>query len=894
MVIEQKHREHLKLSGLTDERIDSLDWYTEVSPVAIARLLNWSRPNKRVGACLVIRFRDYPSGEPNCYARIRPDKPRSTTKAKYESPVGSVSRAYFTPEAIEAAKRKGAVLAIVEGEKKAESSAMAGVPTIALVGIWNGFKPREKGEDGRGKGPRVLLDELAAIDWQGRTVIIIFDTDPIRNRDVFHARAELARVLTEHGAEVRFVDLPLGPTGEDGLPMKTGADDYIYREGPEAFRQLVHQVIVAQPVIRDLEDFRREMSEQRVAILNADGFYLDRSPTGSGKSHADVEAMRVAGTSLIVVPNHSHCGETAACFSQLDVVAVPYPALSGETCENFREASYALDCGLSVASAVCPGCRFQNDCEYHLELAEAENSPHRIATHKRAELAFENLAANARYCSIHEDSTNILRPLREISSIGPLQDVAAVARDARHALNFKNNGTLAHTFQLVEDAAEMLISYLRDGEAQIIQLPQGVKRPMGIDPEILKAIRYANIRPGPDFRDALQVCLGIAYEEVGEAVLSVHNSIGRGRQPRTTRTVVANWKPRIPKSSVMLNDATATAESIAAATGRPVIDVTPAGDLEEFHPVLQFPLDVTKSTSEKVFLGILRGLMAHLPHYRKIGLICDSKFVPAVRGTSKKVNLEDFLRDRIAKSEYFRSGNARGSNEFLETCDAIFCIGTPRIRTSVIKKRLIQIGKSAASIRDGQWGPAYWSGLTPTGRRQTIRGLGYADWDWNSAHKEIVAAEILQSAGRGRAILENGLPVFLVTNEEIGIQISDLQLQPLTETDVRALKAIASLRTPFPKRPGDVSQGHHFLKNIIGDAVLSTPKPKASEIATQIGISESGVKKIFKKLHDAKLLEHVGKRGGWKPTPNVFKFFADDETAKKIYDAEIEKLVEEI
>ena len=47
---------------------------------------------------------------------------------------------------------------------------------------------------------------------------IIFDTDEKRNPYVNQARAELARVLTDLGAYVVLIDLPIGRRKERGSP----------------------------------------------------------------------------------------------------------------------------------------------------------------------------------------------------------------------------------------------------------------------------------------------------------------------------------------------------------------------------------------------------------------------------------------------------------------------------------------------------------------------------------------------------------------------------------------------------------------------------------------------------------------------------------------------------
>jgi hypothetical protein len=171
----------------------------------VARILRWDRPARDIGPCLIIPFRQL-DGTFNGFCRVKPDRPRTEERdgkirhIKYEQPRGKSSKAYFTLAAIEAIKSKGTLLGFTEGEKKALAISQAGIPCIGLTGIWNWQRPRVA-VAGTPKGERKLIEDLAAIDWAGRIVPIIFDTDSDRNPDVDFAAAELARVLSELGAE---------------------------------------------------------------------------------------------------------------------------------------------------------------------------------------------------------------------------------------------------------------------------------------------------------------------------------------------------------------------------------------------------------------------------------------------------------------------------------------------------------------------------------------------------------------------------------------------------------------------------------------------------------------------------------------------------------------------
>src|SRR5262249_55550446 len=153
--------------------------YSVNDPARVSELLRWDRPAKRLGACLVIPFRT-PAGEPDGYARLKPDRPR--TKAgkpvKYEAPRGTpLGRAYFPPGTVGALADPAAPLILVEGEKKAAKADQEGLPCVGLSGVWGWQRKRPAGKDGKKSGPRLLIEDLAAVAWKGRAVTVVFDSD---------------------------------------------------------------------------------------------------------------------------------------------------------------------------------------------------------------------------------------------------------------------------------------------------------------------------------------------------------------------------------------------------------------------------------------------------------------------------------------------------------------------------------------------------------------------------------------------------------------------------------------------------------------------------------------------------------------------------------------------
>src|SRR5262249_55889670 len=146
-------------------------------PERISRYLNWNRPAKDFGPCLVIPFAALDGGDDG-FHRLKPDKPRKSKSdaklIKYESPVKKPNRAYFPPGTIPTILTEAAPLVITEGEKKALALTQAGYPAIGLVGVfgWQ-LKRADKTK------PRKLIKDLAGIAWKGRPITIVFDSDVV-------------------------------------------------------------------------------------------------------------------------------------------------------------------------------------------------------------------------------------------------------------------------------------------------------------------------------------------------------------------------------------------------------------------------------------------------------------------------------------------------------------------------------------------------------------------------------------------------------------------------------------------------------------------------------------------------------------------------------------------
>jgi len=178
--------------------------------------------------------------------RLRPDRPRSNgdgKPVKYEQPTGLPLHLDVNPLVWTRVLDGGPgwvapqpVLAVIEGEKKADALASVGVPAVCLTGVWSwGHEV-----DGRKGTP---LAEWEHVPLAGRPVCLVFDSDVATNEHVQLALTRLSAYLRERGARVWWT---LPPAGGNG---KVGVDDYLAAGG--SWDQLVRQSVFPNPL-----DFR--------------------------------------------------------------------------------------------------------------------------------------------------------------------------------------------------------------------------------------------------------------------------------------------------------------------------------------------------------------------------------------------------------------------------------------------------------------------------------------------------------------------------------------------------------------------------------------------------------------------------------------------------------------
>lgn len=122
---------------------------------------------------------------------------------------------------------------IVEGELKALCGHSQGLPIVGLSGVynWRTSCPEAEllAEGEKLTDEEALLPELAQVDWSGKKINLLYDSDITSGHRAYDAFPRLAEQLYRLGAEeVRVLSLPSVTQGQ-----KTGLDEFILARGPE-------------------------------------------------------------------------------------------------------------------------------------------------------------------------------------------------------------------------------------------------------------------------------------------------------------------------------------------------------------------------------------------------------------------------------------------------------------------------------------------------------------------------------------------------------------------------------------------------------------------------------------------------------------------------------------
>lgn len=186
-----------------------------------------------------------PSGKKTDFWRIRltddvARKADPNKKLRYLQPADTVPRLYFPPitdwEMIN--RNPDVDIVITEGEKKAIACTMQGLPCVGIGGVWS-WQARKKGLR--------LIPDMELIQFKGRNVRIIFDSDVMLKEDVQKALNALSAELEKLGAKILITYLPQ----DEG---KVGLDDWLLQHPVSALADLETETMSATTVLRKLNE----------------------------------------------------------------------------------------------------------------------------------------------------------------------------------------------------------------------------------------------------------------------------------------------------------------------------------------------------------------------------------------------------------------------------------------------------------------------------------------------------------------------------------------------------------------------------------------------------------------------------------------------------------------
>lgn len=210
-------------------------------------LMQFKRDGKMLPFC---RVRYYPTEQPK--QSFKKKKP-----IRYTQPVNSGVHPYFPVvndlDWLKVAEDTSIPIVITEGEKKALSSCLTGLPTIGLGGVYNFF------DEG------VLLPILDKFEWRKRPVYICYDSDAADNNNIQAAEARLATELSQiRKAHLFLIRIPPDIDG------KVGIDDYLVKHGDDALFKLLEEAREMRPMDKEILKLNDD-----VAWIESEGMVLD-------------------------------------------------------------------------------------------------------------------------------------------------------------------------------------------------------------------------------------------------------------------------------------------------------------------------------------------------------------------------------------------------------------------------------------------------------------------------------------------------------------------------------------------------------------------------------------------------------------------------------------------
>jgi Domain of unknown function (DUF3854) len=258
MTLLPEHIADLRRSGLSDETILNMN----VSSIGADDL---DRRFKLAGVQSALRFEYLQLNGFSPFYRDKLFPPMSKDDGgvqRYHQPGEKGCRLYVPESVIDIFHDKNHPLLIAEGEKKAWAGVQAGLPTVAIGGVWNFVD----------KNTDWLLPELDEVLKPGRVITYTPDSDVWIRQDLLKAVFELGSKIELRTGKFYLIKLPVGPGGS-----KVGLDDFLVAYGVEEFEKLKRYTLKdgAFTSFRKQQAFRKEVyteppPQKPVEISDAD------------------------------------------------------------------------------------------------------------------------------------------------------------------------------------------------------------------------------------------------------------------------------------------------------------------------------------------------------------------------------------------------------------------------------------------------------------------------------------------------------------------------------------------------------------------------------------------------------------------------------------------------
>ena len=560
-----------------------------------------------------------------------------------------------------------------------------------------------------------------------------------------------------------------------------------------------------------LSEARSQMVDCRIKSLSEKGVFFDGSVPGTGKSTADIQAIKKSRTSLTVLPTHDACKELVDRFSKEGIAATAYPKLSEVTCKKYGTidqpglAQKIQASGLNVATSLCVKCEFYSDCIYQKDRQRAKDSNHTIATHARTEATDFSLFKDKEIVFVHENPLSLLRPCVEVENIKHFEDLLIIFKYARKVVAPWNDALAIDFLNTLESGVEELIDILANDQL-FIKYESSSQNDRKNSPKIkcLPCKEKASIYKKGDYilhramidykkysnQNALHLAIGYSFGRLKSLFAKVEEYRVGGGQINVRNFLVGFWQTELPNQLIWFEDGSSDVKMLQDLTGLNVIDQTPIGKIKNHKEPIQFTQkDVTQQTTPEIIKSIVRGLLAKYNHCKNVGIICHKCHVPEIK------SLSSYWENRIRKVSYFHSGEDRASNDWLN-CDLLIVLGTPRVPPSAVRNLLLTFDKVEAAKYDSNFGPFLWTGMNEKGHLVEVISRQYSNPDWQWANSLLVKETLRQAIARARSITPEGIPVVLISTEPLDLIISSDNFQMVSDEDDATLRCVLTAITP--------------------------------------------------------------------------------------------------